>query len=152
MVNEIHLIGNLGKDPEAKHLDGGNMVANLAVATSKKYRNKSGERVESTQWHTVVVWRRLAEIAEKYLQKGDTIYIKGEVIYDKYRDKDGNDRIKAKVVANSLQMLKTKGKKSENESPFGNDQQRSSGNEQENIGDVKDPMDMIPDAEDDMPF
>src|SRR6056297_1477500 len=98
MVNEIHLIGNLGKDPEAKHLDGGNMVANLAVATSKKYKNKSGERVESTQWHSVVVWRRLAEIAEKYLRKGDTIYIKGELIYDKYQDKDGNDRIKAKVV------------------------------------------------------
>ena len=78
-VNKVILVGNLGKDPEIRHLEGGAAVANFTLATSESYKDKSGVRQESTEWHNVVVWRGLAEIAEKYLKKGMTIYVEGKL-------------------------------------------------------------------------
>ena len=76
-VNKVILVGNLGKDPEVRHLEGGTAVASFSIATTEVYKDKTGARQEQTEWHNIVVWRGLAEIAEKYLKKGMTIYIEG---------------------------------------------------------------------------
>ena len=76
-VNKVILIGNLGKDPEVRYLDNGVAVANLSLATSENYKNKDGEKVTQTEWHDIVLWRGLAEVAEKYLKKGSSVYIEG---------------------------------------------------------------------------
>jgi single-strand DNA-binding protein len=78
-VNKVILIGNLGKDPEVRYLDNGVAVANMSIATTENYKNKEGDRVSQTEWHDVVLWRGLAEIAEKYLKKGSSVYIEGRL-------------------------------------------------------------------------
>ena len=79
MLNKVQLIGNLGKNPEIRHLDSGVSVANFTLATSEKYKNKAGEKIEITDWHNIVVWGKLVDIIEKYLSKGDQIYIEGKL-------------------------------------------------------------------------
>ena len=79
-VNKVILVGNLGKDPEVKYLDSGVAVANFSLATTESYKNKEGERVNQTEWHNIVLWRGLAEVAEKWLKKGSNVYIEGEII------------------------------------------------------------------------
>lgn len=105
MVNKVILVGRLGKDPEVRHLENNGVVANFSVATSEVYRDKQGERVEQTEWHNVVVWRRLAEIAEKYLRKGSLVYIEGKIRTRSWDDKDGNKRYTTEVVADTFQMM-----------------------------------------------
>ena len=83
-VNKVILIGNLGKDPEVKYLDSGVAVANFSLATTESYKNKEGERVSQTEWHNVVLWRGLAEVAEKWLKKGSSVYIEGKIRNRKY--------------------------------------------------------------------
>ena len=104
-VNKVILIGNLGTDPEVKHLENDNSVANFPIATSGTYKNKQGEKVTNTEWHRIVFWGNLAKIAEKYLKKGSKIYVEGKLVTEKYTDKDGNDRYTTKVVCNNLTML-----------------------------------------------
>lgn len=104
-VNKVILIGNLGKDPEVRYLDNGVAVANLSLATSENYKNKQGERVTQTEWHDVVLWRGLAEVAEKYLKKGSSVYIEGKLRTNKWVDKDENTRYKTEVLADKLTML-----------------------------------------------
>jgi single-strand DNA-binding protein len=86
-VNKVILIGNLGKDPEVRYLDNGVAVANMSIATTENYKNKEGDRVSQTEWHDVVLWRGLAEIAEKYLKKGSSVYIEGKIRTNKWVDK-----------------------------------------------------------------
>ena len=112
-VNKVILVGNLGKDPEIRHLDTGVAVANFSLATTESYKNKSGERVSNTEWHNVVLWRGLAELAEKYLKKGNSVYIEGKISTRKWEDKEGNTRYSTDIVADKLTML---GSKSDNES------------------------------------
>jgi len=107
-VNKAILIGNLGKDPEIRHLDNGVAVANFSIATTESYTNKQGERVNQTEWHNVVLWRGLAEIAEKYLKKGNSVYIEGKIITRKWEDKDGNSRYSTDIVADKMTMLGSK--------------------------------------------
>ena len=87
-VNKVILVGNLGKDPEVRYLDNGVAVANFSLATTENYKNKAGERVSQTEWHNIVLWRGLAEVAEKYLKKGASVYIEGKIKTRKWEDKD----------------------------------------------------------------
>jgi len=112
-VNKVILIGNLGKDPEVRYLDNGVAVANLSLATTENYKNKEGERVSQTEWHDVVLWRGLAEVAEKYLKKGASVYIEGKIRTSKWVDKEENTRYKTEVMADKLTML---GRPSNNDS------------------------------------
>ena len=112
-VNKVILIGNLGKDPEVRYLDSGVAVANLSLATTENYKNKEGERVSQTEWHDVVLWRGLAEVAEKYLKKGASVYIEGKIRTSKWVDKEENTRYKTEVMADKLTML---GRPSNNDS------------------------------------
>ena len=104
-VNKVILIGNLGKDPEVRYLDNGVAVANISLATSESYKNKEGERITQTEWHDVVLWRGLAEVAEKFLKKGSSVYIEGKLKTNKWVDKDENNRYKTEVLADKLTML-----------------------------------------------
>lgn len=104
-VNKVILVGNLGKDPEVRHLEGGAAVANFPLATTETYKDKNGNRNEQTEWHNIVVWRGLAEVAEKYLKKGMTIYIEGKLRTRSWDDKEGNKRYTTEVVGDSFTIL-----------------------------------------------
>ena len=104
-VNKVILIGNLGKDPEVRYLDSGVAVANFSLATTESYKNKEGERISQTEWHNVVLWRGLAEITEKYLKKGNSVYIEGKIKNRKWEDKDGNTRYTTEILADNMTML-----------------------------------------------
>ena len=110
-VNKVILVGNLGKDPEVRHLDNGIAVANFSLATTESYTNKQGERVNQTEWHNIVLWRGLADVAEKYLKKGNSIYIEGKISTRKWEDKEGNTRYSTDIIADKMTML---GSKSDN--------------------------------------
>ena len=112
-VNKVILIGNLGKDPEVRYLDNGVAVANFSLATTESYKNKEGERVSQTEWHNIVLWRGLAEIAEKFLKKGSAIYIEGKIRTRKWEDKEGNNRYRTEIMADNMTMLG--GRAAENE-------------------------------------
>ena len=107
-VNKVILIGNLGKDPEVRHLESGRAVANFSLATSEFYKNKSGERVTNTEWHNIVLWTPLAEIAEKYLKKGNQVYIDGKIQTRTYDDKDGIRKYITEIVGQNLTLLGSK--------------------------------------------
>ncbi len=111
-VNKVILVGNLGKDPEVRYLEGGTAVANFTLATSETYKDKGGNRIEQTEWHNVVVWRGLAEIAEKYLRKGSMVYVEGKLRTRQWEDKDGVKRYTTEIIADNMTMLG--GKKEEN--------------------------------------
>jgi len=104
-VNRVILIGNLGKDPEIRSLEGGVKVANFSLATTETYKGKNGEKVEQTEWHNIVLWRGLAEVAESYLKKGNSIFIEGKIKTRDWTDKDGNKRYTTEIVADNMVML-----------------------------------------------
>lgn len=105
-VNKVILIGNLGKDPEIRHLENGATVGNFSIATSETYTDRAtGEKRESTDWHDVVVWRGLAEITEKFLKKGSKVYVEGKLKKRSWQDKEGNTRYTIEVVADELTIL-----------------------------------------------
>lgn len=108
MVNKAILIGRVGKDPEIAHLDGGLSVAKFSLATSEKYKNKAGEQVENTEWHNIVAWRNLAELAEKYVHKGDQLYVEGKITKRSYDDKDGVKRYTSEIVISEMRFLGSK--------------------------------------------
>ncbi len=107
-VNKAILIGHLGRDPEVRYLDGNNVVANFTLATTESYVNREGNRVDNTEWHNIVVWRKLAEIAEKYLKKGSLVYLEGKITTRSWEDKEGNKRYTTEIVASNFQMLDKK--------------------------------------------
>ena len=125
-VNKAILVGNLGKDPEIRHLDNGVAVANFSLATTESYTNKQGERVNQTEWHNVVLWRGLADIAEKYLKKGNSVYIEGKIITRKWEDKDGNARYSTDIVADKMTMLGSKQESASIAQPKNNEETNSS--------------------------
>ena len=114
-VNKVILVGNLGKDPEVRYLEGGTAVANFSLATTESYKDKQGNRIEQTEWHNIVVWRGLAEVAEKYLKKGSQVYVEGKLRTRSYDDKDGVKRYSTEIVADNMTMLG--GKRDETPSP-----------------------------------
>ena len=110
-VNKAIIVGNLGRDPEVRYTANGSAVANVTVATSESWKDKqSGERQERTEWHRVVFFGRLAEIAEEYLKKGSQVYIEGSIRTQKWQDKEsGQDRYTTEIVARDMQMLGSRG-------------------------------------------
>jgi len=104
-VNKVILVGNVGADPEVRYIESNTPVCNLRIATSESYKNRSGEKVTTTEWHTVVLWRGLAEIAEKYVKKGMQLYIEGKIRTRSWDDKDGNKRYATEIIADVLQLL-----------------------------------------------
>jgi single-strand DNA-binding protein len=108
-VNKVILVGRLGRDPEVRNLESGVAVANFTLATSESYRDKTtGERKENTEWHNIVLWRGLAEVAQKYLHKGDLVYIEGKLRTRSW-EKEGVTRYTTEVVADAMTMLSTRG-------------------------------------------
>ena len=116
-VNKVILVGNVGKDPEIRHLDSGVAVASFSLATSESYNAKNGERVTTTEWHNIVLWRGLAEVVEKYVKKGSKLYLEGKITSRQY-EKDGQTKYFTEIVANNMVMLdsRNQGKDAENQS------------------------------------
>ena len=105
-VNKVILIGNLGKDPEVRYLESGVAVCNFPIATSETYKDRNtGEKVSQTEWHNVVLWRGLAEVAEKYLKKGAKVYVEGKLRTRSWQDQDNNTRYTTEVVGDNMTML-----------------------------------------------
>lgn len=116
MFNKITLIGNLGKDPEIRTLENGSKVGTFSLATNETYKDRSDQWQTITDWHNIVVWRYLADKAERELKKGSLVFIEGKMTYRKYTDKDGIERSTAEVVASTLQLLEKRER--ENLPPF----------------------------------
>ncbi len=109
-VNKVILVGNLGADPDVRYTANGGAVANLSVATSEVWKDRdSGEQKEKTEWHRVVLFGRLGEIAGEYLKKGSKVYLEGKLQTRKWQDKSGQDRYTTEIVGNELQMLDSRG-------------------------------------------
>lgn len=108
LKNKVQLIGNLGNTPEVKTLESGRKVANFRMATNESYRNAKGEKVTETQWHSLVAWGKIAEIVEKYLDKGKEVAIEGKLINRSYNDKEGNKKYITEIQVNELLLLGVK--------------------------------------------
>ena len=109
-INKVILVGNLGNDPETRYMPSGDAVTNISVATSESWKDKqTGEQKEKTEWHKVVMFRRLAEVAAEYLRKGSQVYIEGKLRTNKWQDRDGNDRYTTEIIADEMQMLGGRG-------------------------------------------
>lgn len=104
-VNKVIVLGNLGKDPELRHLPNGDAVCNFSLATTESWKDKDGNKQDKTEWHNVVIFRKLAEIAGEYLKKGRPVYIEGRLQTRKWQDKEGKDRYTTEIVADQMQML-----------------------------------------------
>jgi len=142
-INKVILVGHLGKDPEVRHLDGGVTVASFPLATSETY-NKDGKRVEQTEWHNIVLWRGLAEVASKYLQKGKLVYIEGKLRTRSFEDKEKVKKYVTEIVAENFTML---GRKSDFE------QGHPAGQIQNNDTKIEDEFSIQPNDENgDLPF
>ncbi len=114
MLNRVMFIGNLGRDPEIRRLDSGVTVAKFSIATNESYKDKnSGEWITQTEWHDIVMWRGLADRAERQLKKGNMVYVEGKLTHRKYQDKDGIDRYVTEVVANTFRLLEKRDRNGE---------------------------------------
>jgi len=107
-LNKVILVGNLGKDPEIRHFEGGSAVAHFSLATTEAYKDKLGQRIEQTEWHNIVVWRGMADFAEKHLKKGMTIYVEGKLRTRSWDDKDGHKRYITEIVGDTFTILNKK--------------------------------------------
>jgi single-strand DNA-binding protein len=140
-VNLAILVGNLGRDPELRYTPNGQAVASFSIATTEKWKDKSGQTAERTDWHNIVCWGRNAEVANQYLKKGNPVYIEGRIQNRTYDDKDGNRRYISEVVVRRLQLLGR---------PSG-----STGDRDDSTGGASGPeseMDNVPETDDDLPF
>jgi single-strand DNA-binding protein len=107
-VNKVILVGRLGKDPETRYMTNGEAVTNATLATSENWKDKTGEKQEKTEWHNLVFYRRLAEVAGEYLKKGAQIYVEGKIQNRKYQTKEGQERYITEIIVNEMQMLGSK--------------------------------------------
>lgn len=115
MINKVILVGNVGNDPEVRNFDNGGMVAKISLATSESYKNRNGEKITETEWHTITFFVKLAEIVEKYVKKGDKLYIEGSIRYRSYENKEGKKVYFTEIKADKMQML---GGKKSDDLPF----------------------------------
>lgn len=144
MLNRVTLIGNLGRDPEIRHLEGGSMVTKFPIATNENYQDRSGEWQTKTEWHDIVCWGPMAERAEKSLKKGNLTYVEGKISKRKWQDKEGNDRYTTEIVCSTYKLLERRdsGSSSDDNFPSVEDHfPNDSSNESDNNG-----------PEDDLPF
>lgn len=116
-LNKAMLIGNLGRDPELKYTPSGDAVCNFSIATSESWTDKSGTKQERTEWHNIVVWRKLAEICQRYLTKGSKVYIEGRIQSREYDAKDGSKRRVTEIVATQMVMLGSRQKEAADSEP-----------------------------------
>ena len=114
-VNKVILVGNLGKDPETYTFNNGVKKVSFSLATSESYKDKEGNRIDKTEWHNIVVWRGLADVAEKYLNKGNKVYIEGKIKTRSWEDKDGIKRYTTEIYGDNMTMLSGKKQASEQE-------------------------------------
>lgn len=131
-INRVILIGNLGKDPEVRHLDNGLVKAAFSLATTETFKGKDGNPTDHTEWHNIVLWRRLAENAEKYLRKGNQIYLEGKIRTRKWEDKEGNTRYTTEIEGTSMIML---GARKEHEAAIATDDNAVTNNGGELVSD-----------------
>lgn len=154
-LNKVQLIGNLGADPEVRSTANGTRVATLSVATSRSWTTQSGERQEKTEWHRVVLWnskfQQLADIADKYLKKGDKVYVEGRVEYRTWEDREGNTRYSTEINARELLMLSPRGGGEGADVPVGQSaaQKAAPDSPSESYNDFPEALD---EEEDDLPF
>jgi single-strand DNA-binding protein len=132
-INKVILVGNLGKDPEIRHTESGVAVARFPIATSESYKDKTGNKVERTEWHNIVAWRGLAEVAEKYLKKGQSVYVEGKIRTNNYQDKEGIQRYSIEIVADNMTMLGGRGEGTNGQSQ-NNAQENNAGYNSGNAG------------------
>lgn len=150
-VNKVILIGNLGKDPELKHTSSGTAVASITIATNERFKDKSGEWQDKTEWHNVVLWQRLAEIAGEYLKKGRSVYVEGRLQTRSWEDKQGQKRYTTEIVASDLVLLG--GGRSEDGGSGGGRSSRGSDFDQSGSGDFDSaPSRATEITDDDIPF
>ena len=146
-VNKVILVGNLGNDPETRYMPSGDAVTNISIATTESWKDKqSGEQKEKTEWHRVVMFRRLGEIAAEYLRKGSQVYIEGKLRTNKWKDRDGNDRYTTEIIADEMQMLGGRGGAGGGDYSSGGGSNKSSGGKQNS------PPPPADDFDDDIPF
>jgi len=149
-INKVILVGNLGNDTETRFLPSGGAVTNVSLATSRAWKDKNtGQQQEHTEWHRVVFFNRLAEIAGEYLKKGSKVYVEGSLRTNKWQDKDGNDRYTTEIIASEMQMLDGKGSSGDFSSSPNQSSQSSSGQSSANVTQVDNGMDNF---DDDIPF
>ncbi|MES2875632.1 MAG: single-stranded DNA-binding protein [Bacteroidota bacterium] len=145
-INKVILVGHLGKDPEVRHLEGNVTVASFPLATSETY-NKDGRKIEQTEWHNIVMWRGLADVASKYLQKGKLVYIEGKLRTRSFEDKEGHKKYTTEIVAENFTML---GRKSDFDNGHPESHPPTAKTEEDQPMDYNRPA--TTNAEDDLPF
>jgi single-strand DNA-binding protein len=153
-VNKVILVGNLGRDPETKYMPDGAAITNVSIATSYQRTDKaSGQKTEETEWHRVVFFSRLAEIAGEYLKKGSQVYIEGRLRTRKWQDKEGQDRYTTEIVADSMQMLGSRAGSGEPRGePRGEPMGQKASEPKAGAAPAKKPAGKFDDMEDDIPF
>lgn len=152
-VNKVIIVGNLGKDPETRYLPNGDAVCNITVATSESWKDKStGEKKEITEWHRIVFFRRLAEIAGEYLKKGASVYIEGRIRTRKWQDKEGNDRYTTEIEATEMQMLGSRESRGDGDSRQADDYRAASGGTADRRQKPAKREPSFDDMDDDIPF
>jgi single-strand DNA-binding protein len=163
-VNKVILVGNVGKDPETRYLDESTAITKFPMATSETYKNRAGERVSTTEWHNIVLWRGLAQVAEKYVKKGTQIYIEGRIKTRSYDDADGNKKYITEIVGDQMQLLGRRPDEGDDFSPSQNQsstQDQASSQNQSAAGKSApeqggpapdDPFDAGEEGPDDLPF
>ena len=154
-VNKVILVGNLGNDPETRYMPSGDAVTNISIATTESWKDKqSGEQKEKTEWHRVVMFRRLGEIAAEYLRKGSQVYIEGKLRTNKWKDRDGNDRYTTEIIADEMQMLGGRGGAGGGDYSSGGGSNKSSGggSRDQSGGGQNSPPPPADDFDDDIPF
>jgi single-strand DNA-binding protein len=108
-LNKVMIMGNLGADPEVRYMPSGGAVTNIRVATSETWKDKAGEKQEKTEWHKIVLFNRIGEIAAQYLKKGSRVFVEGSLRTNKWQDQNGNDKYTTEIIANSMQLMDSKG-------------------------------------------
>jgi single-strand DNA-binding protein len=148
-INKVILVGNLGKDPETRYMPSGKAVTNFSIATSESWTDRqTGDKQERTEWHNIVIYDRLAEIAAEYLRKGSQVYIEGSLKTRKWQDKEGKDRYTTEIIARDMQMLGSRGGKA----PEGEASRSSARPAQNQSAANATPRDLGAGFDDDIPF
>lgn len=151
-VNKVILIGNLGSDPEVRHLSNGSVVANFNIATSESYTNKNGEKVTQTEWHRIELWDGLAKVAEQYLKKGQSVYIEGKIKTENWQDNDGNNRTTTRIRGQNMTMLGGRNTDQPDNTDHAQQQQSVSAPVAASAPDANTPPPPVEDETDDLPF
>lgn len=151
-VNKVILIGNVGKDPEIRHMENGTSKATFPLATTETYRDREGQRMEQTEWHNIVLWRGLADLAEKYIRKGKQLYIEGKLRTRSWEDRDGNKRYTTEIVADNITLLGGLQRREEGQGGDYSNGSTGGGQTSQPNTQAADPLPPLESPSDDLPF